>query len=162
MSDLIQFNAEVENKDYSPRLDMSRDEIREFLARVEIEMLKGEAIDIPIKNHFSKNVYAREMTVPKGTMLIGKIHKFENLNIMSKGEVSVISIDGCFRVKAPFTIVGSPGSKRLFYMHEDTVWTTIHGTDKTDVDEIEEEFIAKSYEEVLETKEIKNLNHGGE
>lgn len=33
-------------------------------------------------------------------------------------------------------------------MHEDTVWTTIHGTNETDIDKIEDMFIAKNYEDV--------------
>lgn len=135
---------------------MSKDEIRELISRVEKAMENGIQIEIPIEHHFSHKVYAREMRVPKGTMLVGKIHRFENLNILSSGEVTVISIDGAKRVKAPFTFVGSPGSKRLFYMHEDTVWTTIHGTEETDLEKIENKFIAKNYEELNElTTEVK-------
>jgi hypothetical protein len=105
-------------------------------------------VEIPVEHYFSEGVYAREMRVQKGTLLMGKIHKFKNMNILSSGEVSVLSIDGVKRVKAPFTFVASPGSKRLFFAHEDTVWTTIHGTDETDLDKIENHFIAKSYDEI--------------
>jgi hypothetical protein len=122
--------------------------LREKLSEVEEFMKSQDVVDVPIKHAFSKGVYAREMTVKKGSMVVGKIHKFENMNILSQGEVSVISIDGCMRVKAPFTFVASPGSKRLFYMHEDTVWTTIHGTEETDLDKIEDIFIAKDYNEL--------------
>lgn len=130
-------------------LEISKAEVRSLLAYVEAQMLSTAAqMEIPVEHHFSKGVYAREMRVPKGTLLMGKIHKFQNLNILSAGEVSVLSIDGVKRVKAPYTFVASPGAKRLFYMHEDTVWSTIHGTELKDVEEIESEFIAKSYDEV--------------
>lgn len=108
-----------------------------------------ETVELPVKHHFSKGVYARELFIPKGTVLIGKIHKFTNLNIMSQGEMSVLTDDGVVRVKAPFTIVSPPGTKRAAYAHEDTIWTTIHGTDETDVDKIEIEFVAQSDAEYL-------------
>lgn len=112
-------------------------------------------VEIPVKNYFSKGVYAREIFIPKGTVITGKIHKFTNLNIMSQGEMSVLTEDGIKRVKAPFTIVSPPGTRRVAYAHEDTIWTTIHGTEKTDVDEIEAEFVAQSpkdYQLFLETQ----------
>lgn len=137
--------------------NMPKDQVRELITQMERQAqageAKGEPIEIPITHHFSKSVYAREMRVPKGSLIIGKIHKFENLNILSSGEVSVLSIDGVIRVKAPFTIVASPGAKRVFFAHEDSVWTTIHGTDDKDLDKIENEFIAKTYADVPQLAE---------
>lgn len=144
--------APVETVDIDKVSSYSRHQIREFIAQVEYLMSQSDhKLDVPITNHFSNGVYAREMKVPAGVMLVGKIHKKENLNILSEGEVTVVSIDGCKRVKAPYTFVGSPGSKRLFYMHENTTWTTIHGTHETDIDKIESEFIAKNYDELYLT-----------
>lgn len=137
------------NLNFNIEQRLSAADVRELLSHVEERMQASSAkLEVPVEHHFSKGVYAREMRVPAGTLLMGKIHKFQNLNILSAGEVSVLSIDGVRRVKAPYTFVASPGAKRLFYMHEDTVWTTIHGTDETNVDLIEAEFIAKSYEDV--------------
>ncbi len=128
-------------------------QIQEFIAKAEVIMKEsGAELEIPHVDRFSKGVYSREITITKGTFLIGKIHKFENLNILSKGKLSIISIDGCHTVEAPHTVVSSPGVKRFAYAHEDSVWTTIHGTDETDVDKIEEIFIAKDYSEVIEHK----------
>jgi len=113
-------------------------------------MLEQETIDIPPVHHFSKGLYARELRIPKGTIISGKIHKYENLNIMSQGELSILTETGVKRVKAPFTVISPPGTKRLAYAHEDTVWTTIHATEERDVDKIEAEFIAQSDMEYLE------------
>ncbi len=128
------------------------------IERLEAAISAGETIDLPVKNYFSKGVYARELHIPKGTVLTGKIHKYINLNIMSKGDISVLTENGIERVQAPFTIVSPAGTKRVAYAHEDTIWTTIHGTDETDVDKIELEFTADSYEGYLsfcETLKIK-------
>lgn len=107
------------------------------------------AVDLPVKHYFSKGVYARELFIPAGTVLTGEIHKHENLNIMSQGDMTVLTDEGPKRVQAPFTIVSPAGTKRAAYAHTDTVWTTIHGTDERDVDKIKQEFIADSYDAFL-------------
>lgn len=123
-------------------------ELRSQIAQLEEKLLTLLPVNIEITHHFSKDVYAREMFMPKGTLLVGKIHKFKNLNIMSQGDVAILSIDGVMRVRAPYTFVASPGAKRVFYAHEDTVWTCIHGTEDKDLEKIEDMFIAKDYNEV--------------
>lgn len=129
---------------------MTKPELRDFIQDVENRLMQETVTtEIPVEHRFSKGVYAREIKIPAGTLLVGKIHKFENLNILSQGEITVLSVDGLHRVKAPFTVVSTPGVKRLAYAHTDCVWTTIHGTDEKDLDKIEETFIAKTYDEVV-------------
>ena len=50
------------------------------------------------------------------------------------------------RIIAPYTFVSRPGTKRVGLAHADTVWVTIHATEETDLEKIEEEVIAASYE----------------
>jgi hypothetical protein len=134
-------------------------ELRDRILTLEEKMKENGCDYQPTINHyFSKGVYAREMRLKKDDLVIGKIHKFENLSILSQGEVSVISIDGAIRIKAPFTFVASPGTKRVILAHEDSVWTVVHGTEETDLDKIEDQFIAKSYEEFKELGEEEVLN----
>lgn len=121
--------------------------------RIKIERLEGmmkqvEAqVEIEPVHHFAKGLYAREIFIPKGTLLTGKIHKEEHLNIISKGEISVLTEQGPQRVKAPCTIVSKPGTKRVGYAHEDTVWITIHATQETEVEKIDEELVVDTYEQ---------------
>jgi hypothetical protein len=103
---------------------------------------------IPV-HHFSPGVYAREITIPAGCCLTGEIHKFSQLNILSKGKMQVLTDNGIVEVEAPFTIVSPPGTKRVAYTHTECVWTTILGTEETDVTKIEDHFIAKSEVEYL-------------
>ncbi len=113
----------------------------------EDQIRKLPEVELKVVHRFSDGVYARELHIPKGTVLTGHIHKYTNLNIMSKGDLSIRMEDGVKRVKAPFTVVSPPGTKRIAYAHEDTIWTTIHGTDETDIDAIEDHFIAHSCDE---------------
>jgi len=123
-----------------PRFLSMRDKVN----ALETEMRKREQIDIPVKHHFSQGVYAREITIPAGTLLTGKVHKYEQLNILSAGEISVLTEDGVKRVSAPFTVVSPPGTKRIAFAHTDCTWTTIHGTHETDLEKIENHFIAET------------------
>lgn len=113
-------------------------------------MLAMPQVEIPVKHYFSKGVYAREILIPAGTTVTGKIHKFANLNILSQGEMMVSTENGVQLVRAPFTVVSPPGTKRIAHTLTDCVWTTIHGTEKTDLDAIELEFTADSEQEYLE------------
>lgn len=134
---------------------LPKEQLREMVHKIEDYVnTYGEKIEVPVKHYFSKGVYAREMPMKKGEIVIGKIHKYENFNVLSKGKVSVLSIDGIKIVEAPYSFVGSPGTKRVIYAHEDSVWTVVHGTDEKDIEKIEVEFIAKDYSE-LESLEFK-------
>lgn len=103
----------------------------------------GDPVEIPVRHYFSEGLYAREVTIPAGTLVTGKIHKRENLNILSKGEISVLVGDRIERIKAPMTIVSEPGTKRIALTHSEVVWTTIHATTERDLAKIEAEFIAE-------------------
>jgi len=123
---------------------------RDKVLALEAMMKQEPQVEIPVFHYFSRGVYAREIHIPAGTLLTGEIHKFENLNILSKGDISVMTDDGVKRVQAPFTIVSPPGTKRIALAHTDCIWTTIHGTFLKDVDKIKKIFIAETEEEYLE------------
>lgn len=125
-----------------------KEEIRASILVLEEEARKHPQLDLNTRHHFSRGVYAREMTALAGTMVTGAIHRFSQVNILSKGEVSVMTDDGLIRIKAPYTLVAEAGAKRAFYVHEDCVWTTICGTHETDIDRLEEELTVESFKQL--------------
>lgn len=119
---------------------------------LESEMVKMDDAQIHIEpvHHFAEGLYAREITIPAGVLLTGKIHKYEHLNIISKGRIAVWTEEGMQTISAPATIASRPGMKRLGYALEDTVWTTIHATDYgpgDDLELLEEQLVCNSFEE---------------
>jgi hypothetical protein len=94
------------------------------------------------------HVYAREILLPAGLTIVGKIHKHAHLNMLMKGRVSVFTEKGREDFTGPLTMVSKAGTKRAVYAHEDTVWVTVHLTQSTDLDEIEDEIIAKDFDEL--------------
>lgn len=101
-----------------------------------------------IRHYFAPGVYAREMFIPKDVLITGKIHKTEHLNILSQGKLSISNKGESMTVEAPFTYVSPIGTKRAIYALEDSTWTTIHVTEETDLDALEDELIAETFEEI--------------
>lgn len=133
------------------------DDMRQKVFAMENLMRQYPQVELEVKHYFSKGVYARELYIPAGVILTGEIHKFENLNILSKGKIEVLTESGMVTAEAPFAIVSPAGTKRIARALTDCVWTTVHGTDEKDLNIIEKTFIAKSEEEWLEFCGINQL-----
>ena len=101
----------------------------------------------PLTHTFADNVYSREILLPAGSIVIGKIHRHGHINVITKGRVSVLTEFGEDEFVAPYTFVSKPGTKRVVYAHEDTSWITFHGTKHTDPERAEEEIICKNFAE---------------
>lgn len=115
----------------------------------------------PLKHTFVDGAYVREITMPKGLLLTSKIHKVKHPYFIMKGEVSVFNSEEgkAVRIKAPYSGITPAGTKRILYIHEETVWTTVHVTEKTDLKEIEKEIILPSYDAITKEEiiEIENI-----
>lgn len=114
----------------------------------------------PLKHSFGEGCYIREIFMPADTLVVSKLHKITHPYFVLKGKVTVATEDGTILIEAPFQGMTQAGTKRALYIHEDTVWITVHVTDKTDLAEIEAEIIAKDYEEYEIFKNRKILSQG--
>lgn len=119
------------------------------ISRLRGSISPADEIEIEIEHYFSDGVYARKMYMPAGSTIVGKIHKYRQLNILSKGEVTVY-LDEPIRVQAGFHMVAEPGSQRVFYAHEDSIWTVILQTEETDPERIEEHFVVDTEQQYLD------------
>jgi hypothetical protein len=131
------------------------------LFTIEKEIKQHPQVDIPIRHHFADGVYGREIDIPKGSLIIGKLHKFSQINVVSKGDISVLLDNGWKRLTAPCTFASPAGIKRAAYIHEDTTWTTFSGTDEKDLDKLEEVLTIGSYEEYLRLQEPQSITTVG-
>lgn len=117
-----------------------------------VEMIKEgrlEEADCPVTHRFSDGIYLREIFMPKGTRIIGKIHATEHFNVLLTGKVTVITAEGEEYIEAPYTFISKAGVQKVVVIHEDCQWQTLHVTDKTDLDEIEKDVIVESYDRLL-------------
>ena len=99
----------------------------------------------PLKHTIVGGLYIREIFMPKGQLISTGIHKKEHPYFILQGEVSVLTDQGIKRVKAPYHDITKPGTKRLIFIHEDTIWITVHATEKESVEEILEDILAKDF-----------------
>lgn len=112
----------------------------------------------PLKHTFTPGIYVREITMPAGAFLTSKIHKTEHPYFVLRGRVRVYTEDGMQDIVAPYSGITKAGTKRILHIIEDTVWITIHATDKTDVADIEKDIIAKDFKEIDKTF-VREIHH---
>lgn len=126
--------------------------MREKVDRLEAEMRKLPTIEIPVRHYFATGLYAREITIPAGVVAVGKIHKTQHINVLSKGAVTMVTPTGSAYVEAPYTWVVEPGKKAAAYAHEETVWTSfcVNPTDERDLEKLEAALIRPTYVDALE------------
>ena len=118
-----------------------------------------EPPDLPLQHVFAPGVYGRQIFIPAGTLVVGKIHRHAHLNFLIQGTVSVATEEGPVQYHAPLMMVSKAGTKRVVYTHEDTIWATVHLTEQTDLEKIEEEIIVPSYAafDLLQDEAIRQL-----
>ena len=98
-------------------------------------------VDCQEKHYFGPSLYIKEVTMPAGSIIIGKPHKVAHMCVMLQGKMILVAEDGSKKeVKAPLTFVGTPGRK-VAYILETTVFQNIYATDETDIEKLENMFI---------------------
>ena len=111
---------------------------------------RAEQIDLPVNHHFANGVYVRETTLPAESIVVGKIHRYPTVNMLIQGEVTVSNEYGVNTYTAPHVWTSKAMEKRIVIAIVDSIWCTTHPTDSTDLEEIEREVIAESYDNLLE------------
>ena len=130
-----------------------------------IDISEGE---LPLTHTFSDGIYAREIFMPKGAIVVGHIHNTTHLNIVSTGKALVLVDGEIIEITAPYTFESGTGARKVLYILEDMFWTTIHKTDEIDIETLESILVDKKasegldltikIKELLESKEMKCLS----
>lgn len=109
---------------------------------------------------FVDGEYIRTMSIKAGLYAIGHKQRFEALNIMHSGKVQMFREDGTTKIldatKGPL-IFTAPTGRKVGYIIEDMVWSTIHPNpdNEQDVEVLEDRYIDKNgvqYPLLLEDK----------
>lgn len=116
----------------SPLIDSSKD-FRSSIAELEKNILNIDGAEVgdvsfcPLKHSFSDGMYVREIFIPAGTVMTGKIHKHQHPNFLMSGEVVVVTEEGGEEhLVAPQSIMSPAGTKRALHAITDLVWITVH------------------------------------
>ena len=149
------YDLAMEKREEKRQLQLSKEQFRNGIMKVQENIenhpngLTGEALEKlnPLKHSFADGCYIREIFNPKDQLLVTKIHKVTHPFFLMKGDMSILMEDGIKRIKAPHYGITPAGTKRIIYCHEDCVFVTVHATKLTDIKAIEEEVIAKDFDE---------------
>lgn len=113
-------------------------------------------VDCPVVHRFTPGLYIREIFIPAGTLLTSMEHRFEHPFVISKGRIEVFSEnEGAVVYEAPHCGITKPGTRRGLLAITDTVWTTFHVTDETDVEKIGDAILAPHFNPLLPSNDPK-------
>ena len=134
----------------------SRNNYLQAVTSLQDDLLKEVQVDCPVFHKFYPGYYIRTMLIPKGTNIIGMMHRKESINIVLDGSIDVV-IDGEKRsLNTGERFLSYPGSKKTGYTNEDTLFANVFQTDETDYDKLEKECTYSMEEErILIDREVK-------
>lgn len=116
---------------------------REQIQKLQETMLPMQTEQPEPRHFFAPGMYMRELIVPAGMLMVGKIHKHAHFLMVLKGKAEVISEFGRQMVEAGHLSVSPAGVKRVVLALEDTQFVTVHvnKNDSQDLEIIESEHI---------------------
>lgn len=127
------------------KLQLFPSDTDDILDQIELEIYRLSltiAAEAPVTHTFTKDMYSREIFMPKGAILTSKIHKTQHQYVVLSGMVAVFTEkEGVVKLRAPYVGVTEPGTRRLLYALEDTRWITFHPTRLIKVKDIERQII---------------------
>ena len=111
---------------------------------------------VSLKHSFADQVYIRQMDMSEDTMVIGAIHKDLHVWFLLTGNLTIATKNGVEDYIAPCYVVAEPGTQRVIYANEDSIFVNIHKnpSNTKNIGELEKELVAMSKEEY--EKHLKN------
>jgi quercetin dioxygenase-like cupin family protein len=106
----------------------------------------------PLKHTFADGIYVRQMSMDKGSSVIGAIHNHKHVWFLLTGHISVATEEVVEDYIAPCYVVATPGTKRVIHANEDSIFVNIHKNPNNtrDIKELENKIVSRNYEEYEE------------
>lgn len=100
------------------------------------------------KHYFANGAYVREMSVPANTVVVGRIHKYETINILLEGEIEIVNEDGTRKsLKAPHVFIAPPGNQKAAITITPVRWLNSMACKTTDHKEAEKLLTCETIQE---------------
>lgn len=117
----------------------------------------GAVVEQPLDHFWGDGLYVRQITNPKGSIIVTATHKQRHPFFLLSGSLSVfVPGEGVVHLDAPHFQMTEPGTRRLIYAREDSVVVTVHPNpdDSRDLDEIERRVVEPRGELYREWREL--------
>ena len=141
---------------------------REFIDKVETlenamitsgdpRIVIGNSETFPLKHSFSEGVYIREMFMPQGGLVIGKLYKISHTWFLLSGELEVATDEGTNYYVAPCYINAPEGTKRVLKSITDVIFVNVYPNPDniTDIEALEDMLTCPSYAKYEQYKLLK-------
>lgn len=108
-----------------------------------------EIAEIPIKHEFADQIYIRQMTMKADQVVVGAIHNHKHIWFLMKGKITVNDNGEIIDHIAPCYMVSEPGSKRIIYAHEHSIFVNVHKnpSNTQNITQLEKEIVSMTQEE---------------
>ena len=108
--------------------------------------------EFPLKHTFADGIYVRQMDMKAGSAVVGAIHNHLHVWFLLTGHLAVATEDDVEEFISPCYVLAKPGSKRVIYAIEDSIFVNIHKNPNNikDIDKLEKEIVSFTFEEYEE------------
>ena len=105
--------------------------------------------NFPLKHTFADGIYIRQMDMKAGSMVVGAIHNHLHVWFLLTGRLAVVTEKTIEEFIAPCYVLAEPGSKRVIYAVEESIFVNVHKNPKNieDINKLESEIVSKTFEE---------------
>ena len=109
--------------------------------------------EFPLKHTFADGIYVRQMDMKAGSAVVGAIHNHLHVWFLLTGHLAVATEDDVEEFISPCYVLAKPGSKRVIYAMEDSIFVNIHKNPNNikDIDKLEKEIVSFTF------KNMKNI-----
>ena len=144
-------------------ITLSRRKDIQLLQDLLIENADGENIEgngknvihsknFPLKHTFADGIYIRQMDMKADSMVVGAIHNHLHVWFLLTGRLAVVTEDATEEFISPCYVLATPGSKRVIYAMEDSIFVNVHKNPSNikDIKKLEDEIVSLTFEDYEE------------
>ena len=108
--------------------------------------------NFPLKHTFADSIYVRQMDMKAGSMVVGAIHNHLHVWFLLTGRLAVVTEKTIEEFIAPCYVLAEPGSKRVIYAMEESIFVNVHKNPKNikDIKKLEDEIVSLTFEDYEE------------
>ena len=108
---------------------------------------KGNTDMFPLKHTFAEGIYVREMFIPEGGLIIGRVHKNDHIWFLLTGELEIVTDNGVELYIGPCYIKAPAGTKRVLHAITDSIFVNVYPnpTNNTNIEELEDNLTCVYY-----------------
>ena len=144
-------------------ITLSRRKDIQLLQDLLIENANGENIEgngknvihsknFPLKHTFADGIYIRQMDMKANSVVVGAIHNHLHVWFLLTGHLAVVTEDTTEEFISPCYVLATPGSKRVIYAIEDSIFVNVHKNPNNikDIKKLEDEIVSLTFEDYEE------------